>query len=422
MSKQWFDVGNAPTLTIACQGNLWVVAQTESSLVVSAEKNESVTVAGTKITAQGDVRIVVPTNSTIILTQAGGNVKIKGVRGGVDTLVPIQGDAVFAIIDGAVTLTNVQGELRVRDLNAPLVVNEVGGDFRAQRIESVRAKWIKGDCLVQMTTSNLSIDRIDGEAAIQNVAGEVALATVGGDCILSELGGIASVNCLNDLRIKGSLALGQHRFSADSSITLLWPAKSSLRVTANAPTIVNQLPFAQPQKSAGQLIGVLGNGNPSLTLISKNRIALRPESASTTDSEEYAEVQINTATISEELKSQLNARLNELTKQLPTQPLNNQVERVLRKAQEVIDQLAIKMEEAIASAEQRAESALPEAKPILKIEVDPETVPPHEAPTKPIAPPKSAETRSAAQLKILELLEKGVISADDAKNLLASLR
>lgn len=427
MSKQWFDVGNAPTLTIACEGSLWISAQTDSSLVISAEKDQDVTVQGTTITAKSDVRIAVPMKSSILLTKAGGSVKIKGVRGSVDSIVPIQGDGVFVTIDGAVTLMNVQGELRVRDLKSLLVVNEVGSDFKAVRIGSVRAKSIKGDCLVQTTTGDISIDQIDGEASVQNGGGELLLAAVNGDCLLDQLGGIATVNCRNDLRIKGSLILGQHLFSADSSITLLWPAHNSLRVVASAPTIVNHLPLMQRQESAGKLSGTIGSGNPTITLSSKNRIALRPESTPIhADTDENPELQLDSSAISEEIKLQVSSRLKELAHNVPTQPLNSQVERVLRKAQETIDQLMAKMEQAIAAAEQRAQGnpSEPEPEPILKVDVEPEVVvvPPSVVPTEPPATPPSADSRSAAQLKLLELLEKGVISADEAKGLLASLR
>jgi len=80
-----------------------------------------------------------------------------------------------------VIVEKVGGSALLQDLSNSLVVQKVGGDLALQRLSSVRVDKVGGGCMVQSVSSGLAMSKIGGDLSIRAVSGAVSIGTIGGD-------------------------------------------------------------------------------------------------------------------------------------------------------------------------------------------------------------------------------------------------
>jgi hypothetical protein len=417
--EQWHDVGNKPTLQIECSGHLTIRGGTDASVVA---RGDDYTVEGTLIRGAGDLRLLVPHRCTLILTHVAGDLRLKGIQGDV-TVQETAGDARLLSVSGGVTVGMVYGDLAVSQIGGAVSADFVSGDVRATHVAGLTLGHMAGDLSASHIAGALHVGQAGGDATVKQVTGSVTLAGVAGDCHVADVAGVVAIDCGDDVRLSGPLTAGKHVVTAASTITLLWPDAHPLTLTATAPTVRNRLPLTVVSESADSLHGTLGSDGPLLTLSAAERITLRSADGSGIPPwDGQIEIDLDLDQLGQQLTTQIGEKMATFSQKIGPE-LTGHVEQALRRAQSSIDKAIARMEQEM----QRT------GEPSARAPKSPPTPPPPPSPPKaggaaarpnpatPPPPPAPVVDSSAEQLKILKLLEDGVISVQEANDLLAAL-
>jgi hypothetical protein len=81
------------------------------------------------------------------------------------------------------------GSAFVRDVGGSLVVQKVGGDLSLLRIGELRIEKVGGGCMIDGVSGALSIGKIGGDLTVRQAASSVTVENVGGNCDIQAAGG-----------------------------------------------------------------------------------------------------------------------------------------------------------------------------------------------------------------------------------------
>jgi hypothetical protein len=143
-----------------------------------------------------DLRVSVPDNLPISVTDSSGDAEISRIA---------SGDVTDS--SGELRIHDVTGDLKVRDSSGDLVVRNVGGNVRLNDSSGdVRLDGIQGGVEVDVDSSgDLDIERVTRDVHVaQDSSGEIHIADVGGSVSIDSDGsGDVEIR-----RVKGSFTLG----------------------------------------------------------------------------------------------------------------------------------------------------------------------------------------------------------------------
>ncbi len=92
------------------------------------------------------------------------------------TLAPVRGDARILGIGGTVTIAEVNGDLRLREVG-PVTIGKVFGDLRAQDLQGdLQAETVYGDAVIREVRGAVDIERVQADAVLRAVDGRVRLS------------------------------------------------------------------------------------------------------------------------------------------------------------------------------------------------------------------------------------------------------
>lgn len=80
-----------------------------------------------------------------------------------------------------VIVEKVGGSALLQDLTNSLTVQKIGGDLALQRLGVVRVEKVGGGCMAQSVSGGLSINKVGGDLTVREVSGPVSINTIGGD-------------------------------------------------------------------------------------------------------------------------------------------------------------------------------------------------------------------------------------------------
>ena len=360
-----------------------------------------------------------------------GNCSLRIPYGSQVNADKLDGDAVFKAIEGEISIKRIAGNLTLRSVgevnlgvvNGNLTAKNVDGSLNLESCDgNVVVKDIKGDFYAQKRTSgNLSLKEIDGNAKAE-AHGNVTV----------ELD--PSPESTYEFSAKGNLTC---RVPSDASAGVSIPAGA--RVQVKIPNV------ELPSRIETPFELVLGDGDASLTMSASGNVTLssRPPDwnmgafgvgvdpeyeyfETTLDEEISAQIEAQMELMEEELQIQLDnitasmnmsgldpesaERIAERTRRA-TERANQRAQEKMRRAQEKMNR---KLEAARRRAERKARAAERAARDRRR-RSDPETW--ATPPTKPVSEPVSEEER----LMILQLLEQGKVTTEEAEQLLAAL-
>lgn len=410
MSNKRYELGKAPHIFVAeCTGDLVVRGWGDSAVLVKGAHDGSEEEGMLKLRAQGSLQLRVPAGSTLSVKTVHGDLLVKGVEGELH-LPQVVGDLALKSV-GAVDVGTVHGDLTVRQANGPVQLVEVMGDLALRNVGAITITTVHGD---------LSARYVDGDVRVEEVMGDVSLYTVNGnagirqghrDVNLNNLSGSVEVaEALGDIRLVGGLAPGKHHLTARGDVVIRWPTGSALNVIATAPRVMNRLPLESVQEEEGRFSGQIGDGDTTLILSAGGRVVLKEIDAAQRDVDftaewtfgtDFAEVGAELAGLGAEITNELNAHLNEFSRHLDER-LGPDF------AQKMADHAAQKAERAVQRAMRQAERARKQAGAWTP------------APT-PRKARKEPQASTDEQMKILDMLEKGIISVEEADTLLKAL-
>jgi hypothetical protein len=318
-----------------------------------------------------------------------------------------------------------------------------------RNVASLQLEQILGDLVVQNVHGRVLINHSQGDIVLRNIGDSITINYCDRDLSLRNVAGVVQAHHVHgDIRLREGLPPGEHLLKADGDIVLRWPVTVALALQASGRTIENHLPLqnkagdgeALRQEEHGRvyLSGRMGDGDCQLTLESQADIILKPlTSNNDPDNEAGYEFEMDfgfgqmmeqfgeqMVGFGETIVSEINQRLTNFSRELETGG-NKQNEQVAQKVERALR----RTEEAMRKMQQhRPASYAPPPPPMPPKPPRPGTPPsgathaPHAAHAAPTEKSQAtADDRAAAQMKILEMLQKGQIGVEEANMLLKAL-
>jgi hypothetical protein len=413
MSKERFNLGKMPVIhVIECQGDLVIRPWMELDMLAKGEFIAEELADSVNLKASGDLVLKVPQGASVQVTRGMGDVLIRSITGDV-TLGEISGDLILNNLKSA-TVDHVAGDLAAGNFSGPISVQKVDGDVVARNLDGdLSLELVKGDVLAQFITGALSIAEVFGDINARSVNGNVAieigkrdlnLRSIGGQCLVQDIAG--------DIRLLGGLGPFAHALIAKGDFVLIWPLDAPLLIEAEASIIDNRLPLVDLVEMDGKLSGRIGDGDTRLSIQTGGRLVLKETEMISKkwnlDSEEWFDFDLvsELSNFGANLGAKISAMVND---EVAQDAARRMAEDFAQKA-EAAAQMAAEM--AGVTAERvfdRSSGAARQKKESSKE--------PKETATGTGKSKSSAE----AQLKILKMVEEGIISPDEANMLLDAL-
>lgn len=408
MAKERIETGKAPHVFVEeCDGDLTIYGRPELALQWRGNYGAEDKGDGYMLSGRGDLRLYVPAEATIHITEVSGDLIVKGVAGEC-SVDQVHGDAVL-VNGGPVTVETIHGDLVARGTDS-LSGGNVHGDLSARRVAGVALRAVYGD---------FSGRAIDGAVTLEEASGDVDLRLVEGDVTVGQAhrdvnvayarGQVTLANVDGDIRLRGALPPGDHTLTAHGDIVVRWPAGAALNLVASGRRITNRLMLEDVVEKEGQFAGRIGKGATQLVLSSDGRVILKEidpvdeKWAFDYDGEEFAfEGAVNGMEfekIGARIEAEVNSHLARVARDFET-----------RFGPEFGQRMAEKMARQAERAGERAERARRKGG-------DWRGRPATEA----SAPPPRRSASPEEQIKILKMVESGAITPEDAGMLLEAL-
>ena len=415
MAKQTFTLGASPLITVAdCGGSLVVQAWDRDEIALKGDNvqtEEKTEGKGLTMQSQSDLKLMVPAGTSLVVQQAHSDLLIKGVQGHIliekalaDVILRDTGDA---------DLHEVHADLAAKNMSGQINAENVYGDVALRHVGGARLQTIHGDLVARQVDGDIYVGTVHGEARLGPVAGDAHVENSLSDVRMDRVSGSGSVaSAQSDIRLFSLFGPGKHQFTANGDITVRWPNNRPVRILATAPKVSNRLNLTELTEKEGSFAGQIGEGEPDTTLVltAGNRVLLKEKDLVETD---WVELEADgddftfdfdfsrLVGLGERIASRVNERFAQFETQLGSEmatKIERQVEKAVRKAERAAERAARKAERAQRRGYSRSWTV--------------ET-----RPSKASAPPN----RSEEQLKVLQMLEEGKISAAEASKLLDAL-
>ena len=413
MTKERYETGKAPRVTVAeCAGDLVIKGWQENAVLIKGEHSAEMPGDDVTIRSSGSMTISLPAQSELMLQSVSGDAVIRGVEGSVQ-IGDVMGDLALKNLHG-VKITNVYGDISGRNVDGSLALETVMGDAALRNVGDLSVGSVHGDLSVHYASNAVLVNEAMGDVNLKTISGEVNLEQVHRDVNLNNLGGLLTVEQAHgDIRLKGSLAPGKHHGSADGDIVLRWPADAPLNLLVSRGTVKDKLGLQDVSQEAGSFSGRLGDGETTLVLEAGGRVILKeveeadwshkfgPEFAGF--GTEFADIGSELAGLGDQLSSEFSAHMQDLGARMEERFGHDFAQKMAEKA-------AKRTEQAVKRAMRHSERVHSRASAWS---------PPPPAP--PQRPKKSAQVSAEEQVKILGMLEKGIISVEEAETLLKAL-
>ncbi len=425
MSQERFEVGKMPHIEITeCHGDLVVRSWAETAVLIKGDECDvHETETGLSLIVHGSVKLTVPAASSLAIGDVHGDFAVKKLDGDV-SLPNVMGEAVLQNISNAKVGT-VHGDFVVKKLDGGLSLETVMGDAVVNYCTEAAIGTVHGDLNSRYIDGNVDIVTVMGDINLRNVAGDVTIKQGSRDANLRNLSGdtntLSSIS--GDIRLYGPLNPGVHSFTANGDIVFHWPVDEPLSVTAVAPQIKNKMAVSHSEEDNGTLTVQIDEGGPQVTLKADGQIILKRKDQGRSkwvdaDLDYDFDFDFDFEGFSEKINDDVFAQVNRITADFENRFGPDFAETLAIKAEKE----ASKIEKAAERAMRQAERAMREAERKMKQAVH------HRAPAPPrppMAPHMVVKTKpkvsSEEQLKILKMVEKGIISPDEAGTLLQAL-
>jgi hypothetical protein len=391
-----------------CAGSLSVKGW--SKLEVSAqgsEVNVNETKEGIVINSRSTLALNIPTDASLEIRHCRGNLSLKNVHGSLE-IGEVNGSTSIKNGGGLSISGSVNGSLSVRNIDGDIQANRVMGSFSVRNIHDLNVSYVAGDLSARNIEGLLNAQRILGDGSFRNVEGDVTVNQVGGDLSLRGINGlIRAENVGGDASLQGGLAAGKHAISAGGDIRLKWTGENGLTLAIDANEVINKLPIELTKNENGEYSGVIGSGEAFLNLEAGGDVTL----TSTSEKEGFdmrdfdfnfdVDLDMDIDQFQEQIQHHMD-HFTDLSQKFQHQFGPEFSERVSRQAERAVERAMRKLEKTQERMARRYGS------------------PPPPRPPRSPGPPEP-QASSEEQVKILKMLENGVISVDEANTLLDAL-
>lgn len=410
MEKRLITPNKNPKVSLDIKGDLQLKGWGEQQVVIQCSSEQDLT-----LQQDGDeIRIACRDNCSVRVPYA-ATLRVENVSG----------NAAFKSLDGEITLEQVSGNLTLRS-TGPVAITKARGNLVA--------KNISGD---------LKMDAVDANATVRDVQGDFIVAdAVRGNLNLDDIDGDASARARGNITVGLDPSPGNtYAFEADGNLICRIPTDTSATVTIpEASKISIKLPGVESSHPEAPFSLTLGEADAKLNLSARGNVILGSQVGDwgfedfdlgfTEDLEGFDR-------IADQINQQIEAQMEMLEHSLESQleglstvfsesgiapERADQIagrarlasQRAQEKMQRAQEKLQRKLEAARRRAERRARSAERAARDRRKRAETFEWTPPEPK-------PKTEPVTDEERLMILQMLEQGKISMEEAEQLLAAL-
>lgn len=412
MKEERFESGKAPQLLIQCRGDLRVRGWAEPAVLATGDLFEaSEGDQGLFVDGKGDLSLMVPSAADINILQAWGDLAVKGI-GGSMTINEISGDATIRNL-GQVEIITIQGDLSCRDIDGKLTLNELSGDAALRNTKDLELGTIGGDLAAAFVNGAVTLAAAMGDVSLKTVNGDVHIADAQRDVNVRNLGGVNKLEDVQgDIRLRGGMGSGKHTMFAQGDIVVRWPLDAPLNLEATATHIQRRMDMLDLVEEDTFLSGRIGDGECFLILEAKGRIILndiptKDDSWRGFEEGEF-DFDFDLSGLGDRIASEVTSRMSDWSSRFEREFGTGFAARIDRTSQE---------------AAARAERAARKAERAIR-KVRWQTEPGGWSAPSAARPPASSKEKVATEeekLKILRMVEKGIISPEEASTLLQAI-
>ncbi len=193
------------------------------------------------------VKVRVPRAAAVTITQCDADVAVRDLSGSVE-LAEIDGDVALNNLTGATLVRDLAGDLAVRDVASLKGEGAWEGDFVARGVKQIEANTIDGDVSIRAIDGDVKIARVEGDLIVSGIRGAVDAPDVEGDAVIS-LDAVAAVN-----------------LRADGDVVLNLPSDANAELELDAPRgdLVTRANIRIAERDENHLRGTLGSGGPKI--------------------------------------------------------------------------------------------------------------------------------------------------------------
>ncbi len=416
MSEERFETVKAPVVIVTCHGDLQVRGWSEPALLLKGSGYTcSESEKAWSIESASDLKLYVPMAADLTIVEVNGDLKVKMVEGGL-TISEAMGDVVTRNV-GAVELGTIYGDLSIRNVNGMMTINSIMGDISARNTETLEIGTIHGDCSIRYVNGAADLNEVLGDISIRTVNEDITIGRCRRDLNVRNVGGrLSAEDVSGDIRLFGGLPSGKHSLTAQGDIVVRWPIDQPLLVEARSPDIRVIIELEDLVEETGFLSGRIGEGETFLLLNAKGRIIIKDAAAPDKQYDEFVDMDFD-----------MDMDFGGLGEQFATEITNRMSEFSARMEKEFGPSFTAKIERTAKAAANKAERAADRA--VRKAEQAARKVRYQADRTSWNAPPSAARAQSPKenkatkeeQIKILRMVENGIISPDEASTLLEAI-
>lgn len=426
MSQDKIFTDKAPHINVMeCQGDLVIRSWSEGAVLCKGDGYElNQDEAGITISCPSDLKLMLPESSSLTISQVSGDLVIKYVNGRISIHEAHRDIVLVGTQD--LKIGTIHNDLSAKNIDGSISTETIHGDCVFRNVQALNLGTIHGDVSVRNASGPVTLNEATGDISLRTVNGEVIVNSGQRDISLRNLGGKTTVtNIQGDIRLFGSLNADTHTFECERDIVVRWPINAPLNLVANAPIIKNRLTLDTEKVTDTSLVGNIGDSETHVVLTTNGRILLKEsqivdsrwenDAADNMDFDFSVDLEGLGAQISSQILDKFSKVATELDQRFGPEFTQNISERVTREAERAAAKAERAAERAAAKAERAAEQARRRAERNMRR--SPGRPP---AAPKPPKPPQPKAT-SEEQLKILKMVEQGIITSAEAATLLEAL-
>ena len=241
------------------------IAQLEGDLIAQHGGSLSVRMVN------GDVRIE-DYDEAPIFGHISGDLQARDLPG-LEIRDTVSGDVELDHCGTVTVLGTVGGDLEAERSTVILRGSSVGGDVRISSVLAMTVAAIGGDLEVAGAVEAIEVHSVGGDADIRDARGPVQLSTVGGDLQIKNATGGLSVRRVGGDAIIDTVLGDQTDYTVHASGDIKLRVREDVNARFVARTfggeIKTRLPLSVEVGRRRNLVGVLGHGSSTVTLVSE---------------------------------------------------------------------------------------------------------------------------------------------------------
>lgn len=299
MFTRQIELGESVSVEIEGEGDLHILGNDERLLRLETEREEDVEVrqeAGRVLLhLHDDARLLLWQEAPLVLHRLQGDVRGRNLKAPLEA-DDVEGDLSLSDV-GEVHLGLVEGDVSISQAGAVHGRSTLSGDLSLRRAGTVDLAEVEGDVALHDAAS-LSLERAGDDLSAGGVAGDVRLKEVEGDVTLRDIGGAVELgrvegdltvhNVRGDLlvgRVDGDIVLDTplregctYRLVSRGDIVVRCPEGTAARFLIQAPSwVVPPSEVYRVERQEGGRVAVqLGQGGPDVHLSADGEVVLGP--------------------------------------------------------------------------------------------------------------------------------------------------